>query len=479
MNKRNYLIGAAVAATLTCGYASAATVTLSQAANPTFSLIVAGSSAAQSSIATAVENDLCGGVANTTVIQSNATTNANKNFFAYSCTTATAVTGIPQGTLITVYYRSEGGSVMGAMPIATGTNILHLNLGDSSCAVSGAVGTCTVTGVTATNGSSDSWAGAVTEGPVQLGVTDVEPGQLISADYPTNYTVFPTATPAQLAALPKVRAVQQVFGLAVNTSGLTLSTAGTVNLSRESAANILLGHYTDWSAVPDALNGNKAVTTSAAAIIKIDREPGSGTRTAANLYFMNYGCGSAQSIVNSNPTANPKVIQGNFVQTNGTVYLVNSPPGSPLPEQMNYATGDELALANSNPGAIAYASIDNLLPPKNTAYTNLTLATIGGVAPSTLTAASGAYDFWYEATLVPGTTSTGNGSSQLSTFLQSDIPKLATAPIAADINVIPGVGGNSASVPTLKSASSGTTTIYVNPYSRGGNSCNAPSETNE
>lgn len=444
MNGKYPLITASVAAALAAGTAYAGAPSLGAAAAPAASLVISGSSAAESSVASALGTDLCGGAANMLTVQSS----GNKNFYAFSCVTAIAAGAVPANTLVTIYYRTEGGSVTGALPIVSGKQIKRLNLSDSSCVSTGAnTATCTVSGVTATNGPNDSWTGAVVNDTVQLGVTDVEPGKLTGLNYPSNYStaVFGTATPAQLAGLNHVPAIQQVFGIAVNTSGLTLAKAGQVNLTRESVANILNLSYTDWSSVPDALTGN-AVSSTAAAITRIDREPGSGTRTSANIYFLNYPCSSLSGIANYSG------------------------------EALNYSTGDELSLANSTPGAIAYASIDNLLPPKNTAYTNLVLATINGVTPSTLAAATGEYDYWFEATLVPNSSVTGS-AAQLSTWLQGDLPKLAAAPLAADVNVIPNIGGNTATVP-LASRTSGSITIYINPYTRGGNSCAAPSETN-
>lgn len=455
MSHKYPLIAAAVAAALGSGLANAAPPTLAQAASSTATLVISGSSAAQSSIANAVGVDLCGGASNMLTVES---AGGNKNFYAFSCALATSgVSGISAGTVVTIYYRSEGGSVTGALPIATGKPIKRLNLSDSSCTASGNTGSCTVNGVTATNGPNDSWTGAVVNDTVQLGVTDVEPAQLVGADYPSNYSasVFGSASVAQMAALPHSRAIQQVFGIAVNTQGLTLApgAGGQVNLSRESVANILGLKYTDWSQVPDALTG-KPVSSTPEAITRIDREPGSGTRTSANIYFLNYGCGSANAIAN----------------TSG--------------ETLNYSTGDELALANNTAGSIAYASIDNLVEPKSASYPNLVLATINGVTPTTTAAAAGEYDYWYEATLVPNPSVTSGPAAALSSYLQTNVPSLNSAPIAADVNVIPNVGGNSATVPLTGrsgdiSSSTYTASIFINPYTRSGNSCNVPAETND
>ena len=137
---------------------------------------------------------------------------------------------------------------------------------------------------------------------------------------------------------------------------------------------------------------------------------------------------------------------------------------------------------NSTPGAIAYASIDQILNPANqTKWTNLALATINSVTPSTLNAATGAYDFWYEATLVPNPAVGANtAAGNLIAFLQADLPKLSTAPSVPDINVIPGQGNpkNVAHVPLTSNGKTGTAAIYVNPYTRGTSSCNVPAETN-
>ena len=143
---------------------------------------------------------------------------------------------------------------------------------------------------------------------------------------------------------------------------------------------------------------------------------------------------------------------------------------------LNYSTTDELTLANSTKGSIAYTSIDQIQNPANgTKFPNLALFQIDGVTPSNWAAATGSYGFWFEATAVPATTPavTGN-SAQISTFLQGDMPKLARAPASPDILVIPGIGGNVGAVPFNNNGQTGTAEIYVNPYTRGGGSCNVP-----
>jgi hypothetical protein len=436
------LIAAAVAATLAAGVANAAVPTLVQAAAPAASLVIAGSSAAESAVQAAVGADICGGAANMLTMKS---AGGSGNFFAFSCTPSPAISGVPAG-VVTIYYRTEGGSVVGALPIVSEAKIKRLNLSDSTCTASGTSGTCTITGLTATAGTQDSWGQAVTADFVQLGVTDVEPTQLgVSGDYPSAYSTsaFGTATAKQLAALPTSRIFQQVFGIVVNTTGGAF-TSSTVNLTKESIQNILLRNYTDWSNVPSA--GSVAPLVTASQIITpIDREQGSGTRTATNIYFLNYGCGATQSIDSTGET-------------------------------LNFSTTDELNAAENTPGAIAYTSIDQI--QKNPgAFPNLVLAEINNTPPSNLNAATGAYDFWYEATFVTNTAQLTGAALQIATVLENKLPVLANAPGSPDINVIPNYKGNNPTVP-ITTAGAGTTQIYVNPYTRSGNSCGIPAEQN-
>jgi hypothetical protein len=436
------LIAAAVAASLVAGVANAAVPTLGQAGAPAASLVIAGSSAAESSVQAAVGADICGGAANMLTMKS---AGGSGNFFAFSCTPSPAISGVPAG-VVTIYYRTEGGSVVGALPVVSEAKIKRLNLSDSTCTASGTSGTCSITGLTATAGTQDSWGQAVVADFVQLGVTDVEPGQLgNSGDYPSGYStsVFGTATAKQLAALPTSRIFQQVFGIVVNTTGGAF-TSSTVNLTKESVQNILLRNYTDWSNVPSAGSVNPLVTTSQT-ITPIDREQGSGTRTATNIFFLSYGCGGQTAIDSTGET-------------------------------LNFSTTDELNAAESTPGAIAYTSIDQILKAPGS-FPNLVLAQINGVPPTNLNAASGQYDFWYEATFVTNTAQLTGAALQIATVLENKLPVLANAPGSPDINVIPNYKGNSPALP-IPSTGTGTTQIYVNPFTRVGNSCNIPVEQN-
>ncbi len=483
MNSKYPLIAAAVSAALAISsLAHAQPPSLTAAENPAYSLVIAGSSAAKSSISAAIGNDLCGGSTNMTTFSS---TGASTNFFAYSCVPSTNSANSVLGSLVngtnvfTIYYRDEGGSVTGALPLAstidTASNpsgvqglqqLLRLNL--ASCTGSAPTYSCAITCSNPTSspaasvcGTVDSWAGATVSDHVQLGVTDVEPAQLVGDDYPSKYVAanFGSATAAQLAGLSDQTFVDQVFGVFINTEGTSITST---NLSKETYANILLGAnpgvigYTDWSQVPDALTG-APMASSTQKIIRIDREPGSGTRTSANLYFLSYPCvGGAAGIVDSKS------------------------------EVDNYSTSNELSAVEATPGAVAYASIDNWYGGLNssgvqTEYTNLALATINGVFPSNQAAAGGAYDYWFEATTVsnPSSTVVSTTTASIISWIQQDMPQIGSVPDAADILAIPGIGAtpNVATVPLTNNGQTGTKEAYINPYTRGGHSCNVPAES--
>jgi hypothetical protein len=429
---RNLKIAAAVSMALGSVPAAYATApTLAQCQTPTDSLYLAGSSAAQKGFLAAVNTDGMGGNAVTF-------TASNGNFVAL-CGISSNASMAPVGNAVVIHYRAEGGSVVGALPIVSGKAIKFLNL--STATTLG--GTLTTTGTSATVGTTDGWGGALTTHTVEVGITDVEPGQFTGANYPSAYSsaVFGSATPSQLAGLSKAPLVDQVFGLYVNTSGINGGATGqAIDLSRETAAAILKGTYTDWSQVPTASGGQ--VSNVAKAITVVNREAGSGSRTGASIYFLGYGCPSTTNTIND-----------------------------PSPASDGYATADVLATAGTTTGAITYASIDNA------GKANLTSVSLSGVAPSNTAATAGTYDWWFESQLIKGTI-TSTGGAAIYSYLAAILPAVGTAAHYADVLAIPGVAGNVKKVPVVASpppaGTTGTTTIYVNPFTRSSNSCGLP-----
>jgi hypothetical protein len=351
--------------------------------------------------------------------------------------------------LVAVHYRAEGGSVVGALPLVPPQHKINfLSIGGCPAAVAyPANATCATTGTSATVGTSDGWGGNVTQQFVDVGITDIEPAQFTAANYPSAYSpaVFGSATGAQFGALVTTPLVDQVFGIFVNTSGFNGggATGQAVSLTREAVANLLDGTYTDWSQVPTVSNAGVAgvVSTSAAAVTLVNREAGSGTRTEASIYFLDYNCGQTTRAIAE---------------------------GNPLTD--SFATSDALAAAAKVPGAFTYASIDNDVSA------NLTLASLQGTFPTNLAATSGLYDDWYEARLIRATNTTPAAPAlAIYNFLRDTMPTVASAPKVKDILATPnaGVPANATAVPVV---GVGAPAIYINPYGRAGSSCHEPSK---
>jgi hypothetical protein len=334
----------------------------------------------------------------------------------------------------------------------SGSQINQLSLAGAS----GAAGSYTVAvnGSSASNGIDDSFASGVFKAPVQMGITDVEPGALVGANYPSAYksSVYGHASATQLSGLTQTPIFDQVFGVFVNTNSSAFSSAekagqgtttASLDLGRDTIGAILQGNIVNWNDAPDT-SGN-TVTSASLGITIVNREQGSGSRTATDLFFTGDHCTTvAQTAIQES--------------TGGTADY--------------FSTGNVLAAANTIPGAITYASIDNA---GSSSYPNMTLVAVNGVQPTNLAAASGTYGAWYEATVT-----TGSNYGSLSADQQSLISGLITAfqtqatlPGAADILANPNYN-----TPSYPVSGTGVTisghTVYINPDSRLGNSCNDP-----
>ena len=434
----NQKIAAAVAIALgTGGIAHATAPTLAQCQSPAEQVYVAGSSAAQKAFFAGVNADILG--SNGALYVSD-----NGNFQAICGVSANSAVA-PIGTSLLIHYRAEGGSVVGALPIAaSGSHPLNflLTSGAASVGTLAAPVTLAVTGTSSTVGTTDGWGGTnLVKHLVDIGITDLEAGQLVGQNYPTAYSpsVFGSASATQMGNLKSKSTplVDQVFALYVNTTNIGNNTSGqAINLSRETVANILDGTITDWAQVPTVTGGQVNTNGSASPITVINREAGSGSRTGASIYFLDYNCAQTSRFIND-----------------------------PSPANDYYATGDAINAATSTPGGITYASIDNA------GKANLTQATLSGIKASNLTATSGDYDWWYEAQVIKGNTSLDSVGTAFYTYVSGTIPEVSKAPQVADILAIPGAGtvANTTSVPVTA-----TGIIYVNPYGRNSNSCGQP-----
>jgi PBP superfamily domain len=403
-------------------------------------VFVAGSSAVQNAFFTGVNADILG--TNGSLYKS-----STGNFQAICGISANAAVA-PVGDSLLIHYRAEGGSVVGVLPIAAGGSHPLNFLTATNAAAVGTVAapvTLAVTGTSATVGTTDGWGGAnLVKHDVDIGVADVEATQFVGTNYPSAYSaaVFGAASASQLGSVSANKEkplVDQVFGLFVNTNGLNgLGTGQAINLSRESVANILDGTVTDWSQVPTLVGGAAGVaSTSAAPIVLINRESGSGSRAQASIYFLDYNCAQTTRVI-----------------------------ADPNPSADGYATGDVIAAAQSTPGGITYASIDQA--PK----ANLTLASLSGITPSVVAATSGDYDDWYQARSIKGNTALDAVGTAFYNYLVNTIPTNAKAPQSKQVMTIVNAGTPANAAPALPVVANGV--IYTNPYSRLGKSCGAP-----
>jgi ABC-type phosphate transport system substrate-binding protein len=444
---RNITIAAAVAAALSGSAAFAQAPSLAQiTAVPQANTInIMGSSAIKNALLASIENGFCGGAGNYTTITSSGN---NSNFLGVSCTPASGQA--TNAGVYNVFIRYEGGSVTGYLPIVNGVNVKEIS-GPSLTTLTPAIN-----GSSATNGTDDSFVitgGTFAQVQPDLGIGDVEAAALINNNYPSPYlqSVWGPVNNGGLFALKTKPLVDEVYALFVNENS-TLFTENPLNLNLQTVQNILLHKVTNWSQVLDA-NGN-AVVSGPLAITIVNREQGSGSRAATDILLVGDGCSSAS--------------------VNGTTIFNKSGAAQ------YFSTGDVLTAANSVPGAITYATIDNI-----GSKANLSPVSLSGVAPSNLAAAQGSYPFWVEANFINNAATTGADSAAINNIVTT-LQAQGTTAALADVNVIPAISAANGSgtlngtvhlnpvgngvVPT----GGGTATVYINPYSRAGHTCGVP-----
>ena len=502
--KRNLHIAAAVAAAVAgsgASFAAAPTVSTiaatCNAANATAScpnttINIMGSSAIKVALTNSILTNFCGGASNATVITSNG---SNTNFLGIACTPlSSAVSSANAGLNYNVWLRYEGGSVSGFLPIAnaTATGSPRAAVGYPVSEIDGpsltstgstCSGSCpiTVQGESTANGVDDSFTvtagGALSYHIPDLGIGDVEPQALIGSNYPTAYstTIWGPINPGGVFGLKAAGIMDEVYAVYVNEAS-SVFTETPLNLSRQMLAAILTHQVTNWSQVYDVNLKPVTAAASSLAIRIVNREQGSGSRAATDILLAGDGCGSGG---------------------NSSVTIFQ-------PAQANYfSTGDVLKNANTVPGAVTYATIDNTQQCTSVAgcstsaqsqTANLTWVTIEGVAPSNLAAAQGTYPFWVEAQYINNGANTGADQTAIETIV-SGLQNGATTASIADVDAIPNIasalgGGlkyNGAITVHLNPASNvvtaggggtnldgSTSTVYVNPYTRGGITCNNP-----
>jgi ABC-type phosphate transport system substrate-binding protein len=458
-------VSAAIGLTAAAGAFAGPTPTVANGA--AHRIFVAGSSAAAAGFINYVENQLCTGGWST--FNTPTTAAGLPDFRAVSCSTS-ANAAVFKNSTLTVWYRAEGGSAIGVLPVLNGTAIKQLDLGSAAaaCAVVGTTGTntaysCTgVTGTASVNGTADSWGGAVLAQNIDVGVSDLEPsvfGTLTGSSahavagggnhdaFGTYSTVLTGATNQKVSdinnKLTTTPIFQQVFGFAVST-GL-----GITDLPKAQIAAIFDGAVTDWSNV--GKSDNTRVKTTPTTIIVCNREVGSGTRAAADIFLNGTGC--------SNVGAAAKLQDFDGVG------------GQPANNLQTFA---ELDCVNTHANAIGYASIDNLTAAKIAAtWPAINALAVDGVVPSLNAAGLGAYEFVFEAAVNRDLTPSTDGLA----FYNAVAPALQdvnTTSTSAQVLAIPNLdvnGDNVATVPLSKGTVAPNTNVPVSDFTRGANSC--------
>src|SRR5665213_1543842 len=399
---RNSQVAAGVAAALAmagAGAAMAAPPTAAQAAAAGIKIYMSGSSAAAQSVVTFLESSSFCGATNWVEWDSDATAVNFPDFRVVACT---AAAGPFAGSLVTVWYRPEGGNVMGALPQINNAPLAQLDLvafkagysvnGGFDCPQNAAQAnvklTCNVgngfpIGTSTVNGPSDSWPSGVISHTSDIGITDVEPAAVAnlalgtinsgaggSQNDPINYNGTQIYSflgqdrsvddLTDAALLPQAQIFQQTFGFFVNNS------LGISDLPKEAIAAIYAGTAKDWGKINKS-NGLGAVAAAGTTVIVCNREVGSGTRAQADLYLTEDGC--------------------NTVGTFNALQDFSGVTGQPA---NNFATLNELDCVNTHPNSIGYAAVDNSTKIPGT-FANITMLSVNGVPATNLNAALGLY----------------------------------------------------------------------------------------
>jgi ABC-type phosphate transport system substrate-binding protein len=448
MTMRNRYVAAAVTAALALG-ASAVTLaagpTPSAASGATHQIFIAGSSAAAAGIVSFLEANLCGG-ANFSAFTTPTSTVNLPDFRAVSCT---AATGQPfAGTSVTVWYRAEGGSVVGVLPVINNVSVKQLDIVNASCAATDGVNySCTgVTGSANVNGTNDTWGGGVLSHNIDIGISDLEPGVFGNTAtaagggqhdpfgiYSAAFT-GPDQTSSALQAMTHSTILMQTFGFVVNMN------LGLADLPKEQITAIFDGRLTDWSKVSSA--GGTAVGSGA--IVVCHREKGSGTRASTDLFLNGIGCTSGASTINSTDSGTPAD---------------------------NFQTSAELDCVNTHPNSIGYVSIDNFSKlGAGKQFTAVNSITVSGVASAVQTSATGQYDYLFEASLNRNSHLSADATTLLTTMLPA-LQNVNSTSTSAQVTAIPGQPSTNLAQVPLQTGTHGVFTSQFLRNGAGGNSC--------
>lgn len=327
---------------------------------------------------------------------------------AYSCNLKKKVGNWGVDTPVLMVKRDAGGSVQGVNPVATGT-AQDVMLVNSSC-------TATGNPSPATDILLPSYACAsVTSRVVDAGLSDLEPAIL---QKPVN--LLAPATAVSVSSLDSKTVNQTIMGIAVNKKAyralqeaqglipaggsLDESAAKQPSLSRSFVAAALSGQLSGstadkrgWNLVIPA-SVDSAVLTKQVNVCR--RNIGSGTQAAANVEFLNNGCGTGSAayapVGQTVGSDNSTVVTSPALATTGTLAW-NLGSGSGNVETCLGTTVEGLA---GDAYAIGLLSRENTPTPTGTTTDKgYRFVKLDGVAPTRDNAKSGAYTYVYNATM--------------------------------------------------------------------------------
>jgi hypothetical protein len=451
MIMRNKYVAAALAVGAS-GASFAAGPTPAQASSATHQIFMAGSSSAASAIISALEESVCGNANFSVFTTPTAVVNA-PDFRAVSCT---AAGGPFNNSIITIWYRAEGDSVVGVLPVINNISVKQLDIVNAGCSSTDGVNySCAgVSGSALVNRTNDSWFGGVLSHNIDIGISDLEPGAFGSSAtwaggglhdaFGTYAAAFtgPNHTAAQLQVMSHTTIFQQTFGFVVS-SNLTFT-----DLPKDQIAAIFDGAVSDWSQVTLANN-----TAAGSGTINVcHREIGSGTRASADLFLNHQGCVTGANTIGNTDAGND-----------------------------NFQTSAELDCVNGTSNSIGYVSVDNFTKVgTGKAFPATKSVTVSGVLPSATNSAVGTYGYVYEASLNRNPSISGDAAALLTT-LQSALQNVSTITFStsAQVTAIPGQPATNLATTPLQFGAGRVLTSNFLRAGGAGNSCHELSNVHQ
>jgi hypothetical protein len=395
--------------------------------------------------------NFCNGAANATLVTSDG---SSDDFVGIACTRDNSVDGGTYFGNYNIWIRFlESGAAY--LALINGVAIKEI---DGPTLYANPI---TVDGTPETSDATDSYfvaaGGSLSWHSPDLVIGDLEPASLVGNNYPTDYctAVWGPRNDARMYAQGiSGQLVDVVYALYVNEQSPVFTETPLV-LNQQTVANILTGQIRDWSQVFDT--SSRAVTHGSLPITIVNREYGSGSRAAIDILLVGDKCSSAG--------------------INTTVLRQSA-------QRRYFSTFNVLKAANTVPGAITYASIDNF--PGTGNQTNLSWVSLNGVAPNSLAAAQGRYSLWVEAAYINNAPANGHDSAAVNSIVSmlqnqgttAGLPDFIGVPYVMNALSNPSAFNTSVHIdPALTGrvpSGGGNATVYINPFTRGGATCSNP-----